>query len=178
MTENDLQALKRSNAWRACVWLIVLLLLTIWSCIRVQYDYQAVGQAESVSHYVACLWGTWAVVSASAVLWWLITTWCTGQVRSLVEESSFAGSLIFVAAVFAASGALFFLSGGILDTNGHPQPDGYMFALPCAFGCLMYCVPPVNVEKVIWPFGTRFLPGLGFGAGLAAVAVRYLLGGG
>lgn len=178
MTKNDLQALQLQNGVRAVVWLTILSVLAIWTHTSVLSDFAKVGNSDSVAHYIVYLWVAFAVTILVTILWWISTTLCSGEVRNLVEERSFWCALVCVGIVFAAIGIILWLSHGIVDTQGHPQPSGHMLVFPFAFGCLMYWLPPANLEKVIWPFWTRLLPGLGMGVGLIIVAVtQYLLGG-
>ena len=169
MKENDLQALMWENGLRAGIWVVVLLAGGFWSWVTISARYRSVGEADSVAHYILYCWLALAVVLLVTALWWISTTCCAGSVRRLVEENSFVCALVCILVVFAAVAVLFMRSCGIVDTNGNPQLDGYIFIFPALFGGLMYSLPPVNVAKVVWPFGVRLIPCAAMGAFLAAV---------
>lgn len=177
MNKNDLQALQLQNGVRAVVWLAVLFALAVWARERVLSDFVDVGKPESVARYIIYLWIAFAVTILVTMLWWISTTLCSGEVRSLVEEYSFWCALVCVGVVFAAIGIILWLSHSIVDTLDDPQPARHMLVFPFAFGCLMYWLPPANLEKVIWPFWTRLLPGLGMVVGLIVAVKQCLLGG-
>lgn len=178
MNKNDLKALRTQNGMRAVVWIVVLCVLAVWIWVRIKSDFKDVADPDSVTYYITCLWVALAATILVTVLWWISTTLCSGGVRNLVEEYSFLCALACIGIVFAVVGAVLWQSHGIIDTEGCPHPSMHMLILSFAFGCLMYWLPPANLEKVIWPFWTRLLPGLGMGIGLIIVVkTQYLLGG-
>ena len=155
MKKNDLQLFSTRNSRRAAAWMVVLLGFACYACARAADKFLTQGDAASVRQYNLSLWGMLVVAMLAAALWWGCATFSTGVCRHAIEEYSFLCSLLGIILVCIAAAAIFVFNHSIMDNNGQPHTMWFIFIFPAVFGFLMYCLPPVNLEKVIWPFGPR-----------------------
>lgn len=173
MNKNDLQVLKTRNSGRAAVWIVALLAFACWACAEATDKFRTQGDATSVRQYNLSIWGMLAIAVLATALWWVCATFSTGACRRILEEYSFLCSLLSTIFISSAAAVVFFFNHSILDNGGQPHTVWFIFIIPVVFGCLMYCLPPVNLEKIIWPFGPRTIVSA-ISAGILAGTV-YLL---
>jgi len=157
MNKDDLRNVKVKNFILACVWIIVLLVLTFCIRARVVDEFLTQGDAVSVHEYNRFILFMWVITVLVAIIWWISATFLTGEVRRVIEEYSFLCSLACIILVIGAAVVIFGLNHIILDSDGQPYTLWFVFLFPVVFGCLMYWLPPVNLKKVIWPFGPRIV---------------------
>lgn len=157
MKKNDLQVFRARNSGRAAVWIAALLAFACWACAEAADKFRTQGDAASVRQYNLSIWGMLAIAVLAAALWWGCATFSTGACRHAIEEYSCLCSLLGIIFITGAAAVIFLLDHSILDNGGQPHTMWFIFIIPAVFGCLMYCLPPVNLEKVIWPFGPRII---------------------
>lgn len=154
---DDLTALKVHNAIRAAAWIAILLVFAWYACARAMDKFQTQGDMDSVHQYNHSIWVMCLIAVFAAALWWGCATFSTGLGRRKIEEYSFVGSLFCIILVLGAAWVISILHPSIMDLDGRPHTMRLVHVFPAVFGCLMYCLPPVNLEKVIWPFGPRII---------------------
>lgn len=155
MKKNDLQKFREKNGIRAAIWVMVLLFCAYYVRARVADKFMTQGDEVSVHRYNLSVVILLMIVTFATAFWWCCATFSTGVSRRTIEEYSFLGSLIFIILVIGATAIIGFYNHSIMDNNGQLHTVWYVLIFPVIFGCLMYCIPPVNLEKVIWPFGPR-----------------------
>lgn len=153
--KNDLQIFRARNIMRAAVWFVVLLIYSYCVYASVTDKFLTQGEVVSVRQYNLSIFGMCMIAVLVSALWWGCATFFTGVGRRAIEEYSFLISLFCIIFVIGAATVIFFFNHSIMDNNGQMHTVQFVFAFPVLFGCLMYCLPPVNLEKVIWPFGPR-----------------------
>lgn len=155
MKKNDLQKFRERNGIRAAVWVVVLLFCAYYVCARVSDKFITQGDVVSVRQYYRSVIILLGIATLATALWWGCATFSTGVSRRAIEEYSFLGSLAFIILVIGATALICFYNHTIMDNNGQLHTVWFVLVFPVVFGFLMYCIPPVNLEKVIWPFGPR-----------------------
>lgn len=155
--KNDLQIFKAHNSMRAAVWFAVLSIFYYCVCVSVTDKFLTQGDVVSVHQYNLSILGMCMIAMLATALWWSCATFFTGVGRRAIEEYSFLLSLFCIIFVIGAAAVIFSFNHSIMDNNGQMHTVRFVFVFPVLFGCLMYCLPPVNLEKVIWPFGPRFV---------------------
>ena len=166
--------MKASNLTTLALWVLVLTLFSVLTQHFVAGEYQHVGAAESVRSFRGMLVWDSAYILVLSLVWWFAVTnefsSCAG-IRDLFERRTFNCAVVFSAlALFGPVAIGLFGEFGIAASNGHFYPLHCPFIPSAVFICLMYLLPPVNIQKVIFPGKSRreLVAGL---AGLAAVGL-------
>lgn len=170
----SIKYMKKSNVIRAIFWVIVLAICVVAIQLLVANQYRQIGTAESVRNFRQMLKLGWIYLLCLSLIWWFGATnefAACAAIRDFFERRSLHCAAGFDILAFVGVLIIDLRGGfGILAQNDHFYTLYCPFILSAVFICLMYAVPPVNIQEVVFPGkGRRWLT-----AGLAGLVAAVL----